>query len=217
MLRIIDEETGELIAAEDFIGFAASFDMMGVVDQWVIPNALKSLAEHKERFPKTRFFLKLSKQTICDPAFIDWLFGLLKEHGISGESLTFEVSETDAMANVDETKATLIKLKEAGCEFGLEHFGSGLNFSSSLDLLDVDYLKINGAFVESMANDAENQAAVKAIIEMSKNAGKRSIAEFVSDANSLALLWRLGVDYAQGYFIHEPSGELNYNFEYDDF
>ena len=217
LLRIIDEETGDLIAAEDFIGFAASFDMMGVIEQWVIPNALKSLAEHKQRFPKTRFFLKLSKQTICDPAFIDWLFGLLKEHGISGESLTFEVSETDAMANVDETKATLTKLKEAGCEFGLEHFGSGLNFSSSLDLLDVDYLKINGAFVENMANDAENQAAVKAIIEMSKNAGKRSIAEFVSDANSLALLWRLGVDYAQGYYIHEPSGELNYNFEDDDF
>ncbi len=217
LLRMIDEETGDLIVAEDFIDFAAEFDMMGVIDQWVIPNALKSLAEHKQRFPRTRFFLKLSKQTICDPTFIDWLFGLLKEHGIPGESLTFEVSETDAMANVDETKATLTKLKEAGCEFGLEHFGSGLNFSSSLDLLDVDYLKINGAFVENMANDAENQAAVKAIIEMSKNAGKRSIAEFVSDANSLALLWRLGVDYAQGYYIHEPSGELNYNFEDDDF
>ena len=67
-----------------------------------------------------------------------------------------------------------------------------------------------------MASDAENQAAVKAIIEMSKNAGKSSIAEFVSDANSLALLWRLGVDYAQGYYIHEPSAELNYNFEDDD-
>ena len=67
-----------------------------------------------------------------------------------------------------------------------------------------------------MAKDQENQAAVKAIIEMCKNAGKSSIAEFVSDANSLALLWRLGVDYAQGYYIHEPSGELNYNFEDDD-
>ena len=120
------------------------------------------------------------------------------------------------MANIDETKSTLTKLKNAGCEFGLEHFGSGLDFSSSLDLLDVDYLKINGAFVENMASDAENQAAVKAIIEMSKNAGKSSIAEFVSDANSLALLWRLGVDYAQGYYIHEPSAELNYNFEDDD-
>jgi len=67
-----------------------------------------------------------------------------------------------------------------------------------------------------MAHDVENQAAVKAIIEMTKEAGKRSIAEFVSDANSLALLWRLGVDYAQGYYIHEPSPEMNYNFEDDE-
>ncbi|MEC9313302.1 MAG: EAL domain-containing protein, partial [Pseudomonadota bacterium] len=82
--------------------------------------------------------------------------------------------------------------------------------------LDVDYVKINGAFVENMAHDSENQAAVKAIIEMTKQAGKRCIAEFVSDANSLALLWRLGVDYAQGYYIHEPSDKLDYDFEDDD-
>ena len=216
LLRMLDEETGDPILAEDFIDFAAELKMMGAIDQWVISNALKSLAEHKQRFPKTRFFLKLSQQTICDHEFVDWLINLLKENDIPGESLTFEVSETDAVANIDETKATLTKLKNVGCEFGLEHFGSGLNFSSSLDLLDVDYLKINGTFVENMANDAENQAAVKAIIEMSKSAGKSSIAEFVSDANSLALLWRLGVDYAQGYYIHEPSSELNYNFEDDD-
>ena len=71
-------------------------------------------------------------------------------------------------------------------------------------------------FVENMAKDPENQAAVKAIIEMSKQAGKKSIAEFVSDANSLALLWRLGVDYAMGYYIQEPSENLDYNFEDDN-
>lgn len=216
LLRMVDEETQELIAARDFIDFATELGMMGAIDKWVIPNALKSLAEHQQRFPKTRFFLKLSKQSICDSEFFDWLSGLLIEHGVKGESLTFEVSETDAMAKIEETKMILTKLKGIGCEFGLEHFGSGLNFSSSLDLLDVDYLKINGTFVENMAKDAENQAAVKAIIEMCKNAHKSSIAEFVSDANSLALLWRLGVDYAQGYYIHEPSADLNYNFEDDD-
>jgi EAL domain-containing protein (putative c-di-GMP-specific phosphodiesterase class I) len=68
-----------------------------------------------------------------------------------------------------------------------------------------------------MARDNENQAAVKAIIEMTKQAGKRCIAEFVSDANSLALLWRLGVDYAQGYYIQEPGDKLDYDFEDDDF
>lgn len=216
LLRMIDKENDALIDADNFIDYAAQFELMDLIDKWVISRAFKSLSEHQQRFPKTRFFLKLSKQTLCDLDFVDWLVVLLNEHNLQGESFTFEVSETDALANIDETKITIDKLKNEGCEFGLEHFGSGLDFSSSLDSLDVDYLKINGAFVENMAKDQENQAAVKAIIEMCKNAGKSSIAEFVSDANSLALLWRLGVDYAQGYYIHEPSGELNYNFEDDD-
>ena len=100
---MLDEETGDPILAEDFIDFAAELKMMGDIDQWVISNALKSLAEHKQRFPKTRFFLKLSQQTICDHEFVDWLINLLKENDIPGESLTFEVSETDAVANIDET------------------------------------------------------------------------------------------------------------------
>lgn len=216
LLRMIDEEKDELVVAEDFFDYAAEFELMDQIDRWVIPNAFQSLAEHKQQFPKTRFFLKLSKQSICEPNFADWLLSLFGQYGLEGESFVFEVSETDAVAHLEETKTIIAKLKGAGGEFGLEHFGSGLDFSSTLDSLDVDYLKINGTFVENMANDPENQAAVKAIIEMSKNAGKRSIAEFVSDANSLALLWRLGVDYAQGYYIHEPSGELNYNFEEDD-
>jgi EAL domain-containing protein (putative c-di-GMP-specific phosphodiesterase class I) len=216
LLRMVDEGGDTLIDADDFIDYAAQFELMGVLDKWVITSAFKSSSKHQQRFPKTRFFLKLSKQTLCDPDFVDWLVVLLNEHNLQGESFTFEVSETNALANIDETKMTIDKLKNVGCEFGLEHFGSGLDFSSSLDSLDVDYLKINGAFVENMAKDQENQAAVKAIIDMCKNAGKSSIAEFVADANSLALLWRLGVDYAQGYYIHEPSGELNYNFEDDD-
>jgi len=216
LLRMTDEDKEVLIDADDFIAYATQFGLMAVIDKWVILNAVKSLSEHQFQFPKTRFFLKLSKQTLSDPSFVDWLFALLNEHNIQGESFTFQVSETDALANIDAAKMTIGKLKEIGCEFGLEHFGSGLDFSSSLGLLDVDYLKINGTFVESMAKDAENQVAVKAIIDMCKEAGKSSIAEFVSDANSLALLWRLGVDYAQGYYIHQPSGELDYNFEDDD-
>jgi len=216
LLRMINVEDGALIGAGAFIQYAVQYEMMDVIDKWVISTALKSLAAHQQRFPKTRFFIKLSKQTLCDTDFVDWLAGILNEHQLQGESFTFEVSETDALAYVDETKATITKLKNIGCEFGLEHFGSGLDFSSSIEQLDVDYLKINGRFVENMARDSENQAAVKAIIEMCKSAGKSSIAEFVSDANSLALLWRLGVDYAQGYYIHEPSAELNYNFEDDD-
>ncbi|EGL54595.1 MAG: EAL domain-containing protein [Pseudomonadota bacterium] len=206
----------EFIAADKFIHHAVQLKMMTEIDKWVIRSALKALTIHRQRFPKTRFFIKLSEQSLHEEAFVDWLSASLSAQQLTARSLIFEVSETMAIDNVEQVSHVIERLQSLGCEFGLEHFGSGIDFSNSLKAFNVDYLKINGTFVENMAHDAENQAAVKAIIEMTKEAGKRSIAEFVSDANSLALLWRLGVDYAQGYYIHEPSAEMNYNFEDDE-
>jgi diguanylate cyclase (GGDEF)-like protein/PAS domain S-box-containing protein len=207
---------GQLIVAEDFIGYAVNDALMLAIDEWVITQALASLVEHRKDHPKTRFFIKLSKPMLGKKEFVDWLVALLRRHQLDGSALVFEISETAALENLEQAQAVIIKLREIGCEFGLEDFGSGLDFSYSLSVLDVDYLKINGSFVENMAQDTENQAAVKAIIEMSKQAGKQCIAEFVSDANSLALLWRLGVDYAMGFYIHKPSDTPDYNFEDDD-
>jgi len=207
---------GQLVLAEDFINYAAEDGLMLGIDEWVITQALTSLVEHRKQHPKTRFFIKLSKPMLAKKDFVDWLVALLRGHQLDGSALVFEISETAALENLEHAQTMIIKLKEIGCEFGLEHFGSGLDFSYSLSVLDVDYLKINGSFVENMAQDLENQAAVKAIIEMSKQAKKQCIAEFVSDANSLALLWRLGVDYAMGFYIHKPSDTPDYNFEDDD-
>jgi diguanylate cyclase (GGDEF)-like protein/PAS domain S-box-containing protein len=207
---------GRMTPAEEFIQHAHGLKMMADIDKWVIRTAIETLSEHRHQFPRTRFFIKLSEQSLHAAEFVDWLVATLDAHKLNANAVIFEVSETIALDNLDQAREVIGKLKQNGCEFGLEHFGSGVDFSNSLNTLDVDYVKINGAFVENMAHDSENQAAVKAIIEMTKQAGKRCIAEFVSDANSLALLWRLGVDYAQGYYIHEPSEKLDYDFEDDD-
>lgn len=216
VLLRLKQPDGTLLSADGFIEQAEQHKMMGEIDKWVIRNAFDALEIHKKKRPKTRFFIKLSEQTLCTSEYVDWLCVTLSAHNLDGKALVFEISETSALENLEQTKKVITQLKDIGCEFGLEHFGSGMDFSQSLNVLDVDYLKINGHFVQNMAKDTENQAAVKAIIEMTKEAGKYCIAEFVSDANSLALLWRLGVDYAQGFYIHEPSEKLDYNFEDDD-
>jgi diguanylate cyclase (GGDEF)-like protein/PAS domain S-box-containing protein len=208
---------GRLTTPGEFIKPAVELKLMADIDKWVIRTAVEALTEHRHQFPRTRFFVKLSEQTLHAAEFVDWLRATLDAHHLNGNSLIFEISETIAIDNLEQTQQVIAKLKEIGCEFGLEHFGSGVDFSNSLSSLNVDYVKINGTFVENMARDNENQAAVKAIIEMTKQAGKRCIAEFVSDANSLALLWRLGVDYAQGFYIQEPGDKLDYDFEDDDF
>ncbi|HET8808227.1 MAG TPA: EAL domain-containing protein [Methylophaga sp.] len=206
-------DSGKTMKAEEFIDTADRLQVMSEIDKWVIRRALAMLSEHQKQRPNTRFFIKLSEQTLHEKDFVDWLSVSLQAQNLKGNSLVFEISETAALDNLEQSKETIAKLKKIGCEFGLEHFGSGIDFSHSLHVLDVDYLKINGNFVENMAHDLENQAAVKAIIDMAKQAKKRCIAEFVADANSLALLWRLGVDYAQGFYIHEPSPQLDYNFD----
>ncbi|MDB2705479.1 GGDEF domain-containing response regulator [Pseudomonadota bacterium] len=215
MIRMKGAEN-KLIEASTFISYIQNTELMIGIDEWVLSQALVQLVEHRKEYPKTRFFLKLSKQTLSKPNVIEWVNSTLSEHSLDGSPLVLEISETVALDNLEQTKKVITQLKEFGCEFCLEHFGSGLDFSHSLNVLDVDYLKINGAFVENMAKDAENQAAVKSIIDISKQAGKMTIAEFVSDANSLALLWRLGVDYASGYYIQEPSANLDYNFDEDN-
>ena len=213
----IKNSDGEIIEPSNFIDYIQNdTELMIGLDEWVAPNALAQLAEHRKENPKTRFFLKLSKQTLNKPNVIEWLQKALADNSLEGNALVLEISETVALDNLDHAKEVIAQLKALGCEFCLEHFGSGLDFSHSLNVLNVDYLKINGDFVENMSKDAENQAAVKSIIDMSKQAGKLTIAEFVSDANSLALLWRLGVDYAMGYYIQEPSANLDYNFEEDN-
>jgi len=212
VLLRVENEDGTIVSAEDIIDDAKKYGVMAKIDTWVTRNALDSLEQHRKEHPQTRFFIKLSEQTLASQAYVSWLSTALEAHQLDGSALVFEISEIVAMENLEETKKMIAQLKEIGCEFGLEHFGSGFDFSRSLSVLDVDYLKINGTFVENMVKDPENQAAVKAIIEMTQRAGKQSIAEFVSDANSLAMLWGLGVDYAQGYYIQQPSAELDYNF-----
>jgi len=213
VLLRFDDIDGQRIKPQELIQQAEKHHLMAEIDRWVIRKALDKLGEHQKQRPSTRFFIKLSQQTMCSDSFVAWLEATLSAHSVIGDSLTFQISETDAVQNLDQTKQTIISLKNLGCEFGLEHFGSGIDFSRSLEEFDLTYVKVNGSFVQSMSADAENLAAVQSIVDMTKEAGKASIAEFVSDANSLALLWQLGVDYAQGFYIHEPSENLDYVFE----
>jgi len=217
LLRMVAED-GSLIQPNEFMDYARELSLLTEIDKWVVSHALTSLEEHKKIRENTRFFIKLSEQTLNSEACIESIYDELRKHHLEGESLAlvFEINETTALSNLQQTQEMVNKVRDLGCEFGLEHFGTGLDFSQSLSTLEVDYLKINGAFVENMAKVPENKAAVESIIKMSKKAGTRSIAEFVSDAHSMALLWQMGVDYAQGYYIHEPSEKLDYNFDSEE-
>lgn len=212
VLLRMQSSNDEHILPMEFIPAAEQTALMPDIDRWVIKNALQRLAEEHAKNKQTNFFIKISGYSLNDPGLLPWLSEVIKEYRIAGDSLVFELDEPSAFMHLNETKAFIAGMKQLHCKIVLDHFGSGVNSIKNLKHLDVDFLKIDGELINSLADDNQHQETVKTIIQSAHSMGKLTIAEFVQDANSLALLWQFGVNYIQGYFLQEPSTELDYDF-----
>jgi FOG: EAL domain len=128
----------------------------------------------------------------------------LSFYGVNPSNLVLEVTETAAIANIGAAQTFVRTLQGIGCGFALDDFGVGFSSFSQLKHLPVDYLKIDGSFVQDLAVNEVDQHLVGAIVSVARGLGKMTIAEFVSDRETVQLLKQYGVDYAQGYHIAEP-------------
>ncbi len=123
---------------------------------------------------------------------------------IAADRICFEITETAAISNMTTALQFMKKVRELGCHFALDDFGSGLSSFAYLKALPVDYLKIDGIFVKDIVNDPADFAMVKSIHDIGKALGKTTIAEFVEDNETKLALTGIGVDYAQGYYVGRP-------------
>lgn len=215
LLRMQNNE-GKEVMPEQFIQAAEQSELMPQIDRWVIKHALQRLASEHANNKQTNFFIKLSSTSLGDATLLPWLSEQIKENRLSGDSIIFELDESSSMMHLTEAKAFIAGVKQLRCQIVLDHFGSGMNSIKNLKHLDVDFLKIDGTLIHSLADDNQNQETVKSIIQTAHSMGKLTIAEFVQDANSLALLWQFGVNYIQGYFLQEPNTALDYDFSADN-
>ncbi len=124
------------------------------------------------------------------------------------ESLSFEITETNAIANMEAAQRLISELREHGCRFALDDFGSGFSSFHHLKNLPVDLVKIDGQFVRGMVDDAADRAIVMSINDIAHSFGKRTVAEFVENHEILVMLQEFGVDYAQGYYISPPRHDV---------
>ncbi len=211
LLRMLDE-SGKDILPSEFIPAAEQTGLMVAVDRWVLAHAVKTLAERHRGGKRTNFFVKLSAASLRDSKLLPWLRDLLKAARLEANTLTLEVSESVASNNLKLLKMLVEGLQQLRIRLALDHFGQAPNYANLLRHCNADFLKIDGGIVGEIARNQSAQAKLKEITAEAKQAGKSTIAEFVEDANTLALIWSSGVDYIQGYFLQEPSVELNYDF-----
>ena len=154
--------------------------------------------------------LNLSGASLNDDRFLDFLFDLMSQHSVPPHVLCFEITETVTIANLTKATAFMKELKEKGCRFALDDFGSGLSSFEYLKNLPVDYLKIDGCFVKEMVKDSIDCAMVASINQIGHVMGIQTIAENVENRLTLEKLRDIGVDYAQGYHLGRPEPMTEY-------
>jgi len=211
-VRMKSNDTKELIMPQEFLPAAERIGMSIAIDRWVLYRTIQEYTNRLKQGKQTRFFIKLSASSIKDDTLIDWLSYQKKEKNIPANTLNFAVKETVAVTNLKNAKNLSHKLKALECGFILDDFGTGSNPFQLLDHIHADYVRIESSFMENLADNPQNQESIKHIAERAAELGKLTIAQHVPDATSLSLLWGMGVNFIQGYFLQEPLPDMEYDF-----
>ncbi|MGH8288875.1 MAG: EAL domain-containing protein [Steroidobacteraceae bacterium] len=228
-VRLRDED-GRLVSPGEFIPAAERYNVMSVIDRWVVQRAIERLKEWASRGAlreianasargsvrgearQTRpiagaglplIAVNLSGTSLNEQSFIDFVLQQVGDPTLA-RALCFEITETAAVTNLSNATFVMRELKARGCRFALDDFGTGLSSFMYLKTLPVDYLKIDGQFISHVADDPVDRSMVEAICKVGKALGIEIVAECVESQAVLDELSRIGIDYAQGYFLARP-------------
>jgi diguanylate cyclase (GGDEF)-like protein/PAS domain S-box-containing protein len=204
LLRLPDELRTEPLRPNAFLYAAERFGLIQAIDGWVVLKAIAMIAEHTRAGRKLVLNVNLSGKSIGDRKLAAMIEDKLTETGIDPTRLNFELTETAAIANVEDAKAFASRLRGRGCQFALDDFGAGFGSFSYLKNFPFDYLKIDGDFIRGITTSTMDQLVVEAIVGIARGMGKKTVAEFVTDEATVSLLRSIGVDHAQGYHIGVP-------------
>jgi diguanylate cyclase (GGDEF)-like protein/PAS domain S-box-containing protein len=207
LIRLVNED-GSIASPGDFIPAAERYNLMPLIDRWVVRNSLRAyrtLMDRKSAVADGIISINLSGPSLLDESLIEVILEETREDRVDSSRICFEITETAAIQNLSYASRFMKKLKDEGFTFSLDDFGSGFSSFSYLRNLPVDYLKIDGSFVQSIDESEISYAMVESINSIGHVMGIKTIAEFVKSAEIKRRLIEIGVDYAQGYEIAKPS------------
>ena len=217
LLRL--QENGQLIPPMAFIPAAERYNVMNLVDRWVIKTLFADQGEHYRNVwddyqsngcdmnscGDYLYAINLSGASLNDSQFVEFLYAQFTEHRIPPQIICFEITETVAITNLTQAAKFITEMREIGCRFSLDDFGSGMSSFSYLKNLPIDFLKIDGSFIKTMAEDPVSLVIVESIRDIGRAMGIQVIAEFVESDDVLHKLTTMGINYAQGYGVGMPT------------
>ena len=214
LVRMIDEKGG-IVPPGAFIPAAERYNLMSGIDRWVIREVFKMLSAQAQsgsgQGPNKVVSINLSGDSLTDEGLYDYIMSLQDEYGVELNNICFEITETVAISNLVKATALINGLKQHGCRFSLDDFGSGLSSFAYLKNLPVNYIKIDGSFVKDVSRDPVDRAMVISIQQMGKVMQLDTIAEWVEDEETLTTLKEIGVDFVQGYHMGRPEAIDQYD------
>jgi diguanylate cyclase (GGDEF)-like protein/PAS domain S-box-containing protein len=204
LLRMMDEK-GNIILPGIFLPAAEHYDLIEKLDYWALNRTCGFMMEHPEFVEQINFVsINLSGQSLTNNDFLKTIMKKIKQSKVPADKFCFEVTETVAISNIGSAANFISTLKQIGCHFALDDFGSGLSSFGYLKGLPVDYLKIDGMFVKDIVDDPIDHAMVKSINEIGQLMGMQTIAEFVENDEIKGMLKAIGVNFGQGYGLGKP-------------
>jgi diguanylate cyclase (GGDEF)-like protein len=203
LLRLHDED-GRPVPPGAFIPAAERFGLMPQLDRWVVATALANFDRLHPSGKVALCAINLSGATVDDEDFAGFVLEALEAHGVPPQKVCFEITETAAVGNMARVRRFITRLRGVGCRFALDDFGAGMSSFGYLKNLPVDMIKIDGSFIRELENDPMSFSIVRAVTQIGHQIGLKVIAEWVGSDATCELLRLLGVNYAQGYFLHAP-------------
>ena len=211
LLRLLDEEENELYPGQ-FLGPAEDAGLLEKIDRWVILQSIKFLSEQRESGGKARLFINITHKSIADESFLPWMGVALKAAKLSSDAIVFQFHENDATSYIKQAAEFTAGLAEIHCKTSINHFGCSLNPLNLLKHLTPDFVKLDASFAEQLEESEEKQQELLEMVSSLQTSGVLTVISGVEIPAILPTLWKVRVDFIQGYCISPPLDNLEYDF-----
>lgn len=194
---------GEMLPGQ-FFPIAEKYGLLSAIDRWVVADACRAIASHAREGRATTLFVKLNPHSLDDSGLVAWIGAQLRKHGVSGQTLAFEFTESAVATNLNGVRQFREGVAALGCRLAIQDFGAAANAPQIVQHVGAEFVKLDRRLMVDLPKSPERQGKLRELCGIAHAADRQTIAQFVEDAASMAVLFTLGIDFVQGNFLSEP-------------